>query len=162
MALTVFTNIASLNAQRRLEIMRDPHLGAFGAAALVFVLIGKISALSALDSDERVCAILISATLARMLAVAACAMFQYARLEGLGAAYIGRAGWPHAVVSLAAPAALGFYFHASMIPFAVSALAGLSVAFFSNRSLGGITGDVLGAVIEISECAALMAFAAMR
>jgi len=150
---------AVADRNRRLEILRDPHVGTIGTAAVACVLIGKTMALSAIPLSARVAALISSAVCARWMAVIACALFPYARQEGLGAAFIGRARWHH--VFLASAAALLFILiprgtALSMIQ--TSFVIGMGLALISNRAFGGITGDVLGAIIELVECAGLFVF----
>ena len=55
---------ASVSAERRLEIMKDPHMGTFGAVGLILVLFLKAATLASLTSDSSL-SILLAASLAR-------------------------------------------------------------------------------------------------
>ena len=55
------------NPERRLQIMKDPHLGAFGAMGLVLTLLLKFAALASLPSERTILAILLSASLGRWI-----------------------------------------------------------------------------------------------
>src|SRR6266498_1937436 len=55
---------ASASAERRLEIMKDPRVGAFGVIGLILVLFLKAAALASLTSASSF-AILLAASLAR-------------------------------------------------------------------------------------------------
>lgn len=145
---------------RRLEILRDPHIGSMGTAAVVLTMIAKIWGLAAISQSGRLVAVVCSAVIARWIAVLACAVFSYARQEGLGAAFIGRAKWTHVTATSLFSIAIILYLAGHPVACLVVPLVfGLGIAFIANRSFQGITGDCLGAVIEISETAALFVFA---
>jgi adenosylcobinamide-GDP ribazoletransferase len=95
--------------------------------------------------------LVVAPVLARAAVLIPMNLFPAARAESLGAR--SREGnWPVGL-AFALPAAL-------LAPVAAIAavLAGLSVAAFAARRLGGgISGDVYGAIIETSEIAALIA-----
>ncbi|MBI4180181.1 adenosylcobinamide-GDP ribazoletransferase [bacterium] len=149
---------------RRLEIMRDPHAGPMGMMAVFLVILGKTLALWELAPDLRVPAVLLAAIYARWILVPACALFSYARSEGLGAAYIGKATFGHVAASTACAAGLAYAFGgtAALLLIPLSILAGLGVGLAANRAFGGITGDVLGAMVEVTELAVLLGAACFR
>jgi adenosylcobinamide-GDP ribazoletransferase len=144
---------------RALEIMRDHAIGAFGATALVLVLVTDVAAFAGLGDDG-------SATLAGLAAGAAgravilplAMALPYARGEyGAGGMLQGIGARPVLVgvaltVLLAAPAgAAGLA--------AAAAAAGVCVLLgaFYRSWLGGVTGDLLGAAAKLAETAALVA-----
>lgn len=148
--------------ERRLEIMRDSRIGVMGAAALVLVLAFKIAALLALGSQWWVGA-LIAPAFGRWTAVYAIARFPAARSEGLAASVraaipgpqLQGASWLIAVIALPL-----FYWGDWYIVIAVLAAVCILLwwlASTTSRSLGGLTGDVYGALVEIGEVAALLA-----
>lgn len=145
---------------RFLAAARDPHIGAFGAVALILVLVAKFSLLTSAEVPplSMVFALMLIPPAARL--VASLAAFALPSLaEGRGAYFKQGLGsralcaWTVAIggtAILVAPAI---------------AIAGAMAAFLAvwywRRALGGMTGDTVGASIEITECAMLMAFAAM-
>jgi adenosylcobinamide-GDP ribazoletransferase len=144
--------------EQRLAIMHEGTVGALGAAAVVLVLGLKAGAFaSAAGRNEFL--VLVPA-LSRWTIVVAIAAFPYARPEGLGRAFHANAfPWPltiasatllGAVLVLAGPAGL-------IVAGVVAALA-LLAGHAISRSLGGLTGDVYGAINELAEVAALLAF----
>ena len=153
-------------APAALDIMRRSDIGALGAVTLVLVLLLQVAALSQAESagHGRGPAALIAAVVTGRLAITwACRRgVPAARPDGLGALVAGSvrpavaaaatavtlAAAAAAVISAtAAGGALGW-----TLPLAVAA--GLGVAFgvqrHAVRRLGGITGDVLGALAEIA------------
>ena len=148
---------ASAPMERRLEIMKDPHVGAFAAIGLILVLFLKATALVALSSAPSL-SILLAASLARWCILPA-GLFPLARPSGKGADFalgFRRAFiiWG-AILPLAIALVLG-------IRGVLSALAGIGTAAiilqFAKSRIGGVTGDVLGAVVETVETAVLLTF----
>jgi adenosylcobinamide-GDP ribazoletransferase len=147
--------------ERRLEIMSDPRTGAFGATAIGLSLLIKWAAISALMPTGHWPLLIIAAMSARFAVVPVMALFRYARAQGIGSPYSKMARWT--VPAALALTILGVYvFDVKAGPgMAVAALgAGLAVAWIASRRLGGVTGDVYGAAIEIAEIAALLTAAA--
>jgi adenosylcobinamide-GDP ribazoletransferase len=138
---------------RRLEIMKDSATGAFGALALVLAILLKTSAIYSLIMAKSWLALAIVPALGRFAIVVSAYKSSCARTGGLAKSsieYMTR-GTVLAAASFAvvltlllvpkfAPAFLGT---ATMSPLLVRSLA--------NRFLGGVTGDVLGAVNELTE-----------
>jgi adenosylcobinamide-GDP ribazoletransferase len=142
---------------RMLEIMRDSRIGAHGAAALVLLLIAKVAALAELAERRDLLPLLAFGTVARWLTAVLVVSFPYVRAEGLGRAFAGEAGRPQVAVAtgivVVVIALLG---PGLILPAAGAALAVLAFAFWLRRRLGGLTGDVYGAAIELGEVVMLM------
>jgi adenosylcobinamide-GDP ribazoletransferase len=150
---------------QRLEIMRDPRVGSFGVIALVLALLARVAALAALAQTLEVGAALIAAAaFSRALMPLAMLALPPARADGLAA----RAGRPHPARAAAAGViaiAIGLILLpplAAAAAMVVAALAGALPAMAAWRRLGGITGDVLGAVQQAGEIAFLLAVVALR
>jgi adenosylcobinamide-GDP ribazoletransferase len=152
--------LAATTRERRLEILRDPRLGAFGVAGLTLFLIAKVAAVSALP----VAALLpfvAAATFARWLIVLA-ARQPLARPSGLAAEFA--AGQTRTTLGLAAllpVALLGLGVFGSwrlLLAAALAHLIALGLIGLARARLGGVTGDVFGLIVELSELAALLAF----
>ncbi|MET7969740.1 adenosylcobinamide-GDP ribazoletransferase [Micromonospora sp. NPDC005305] len=154
--------VDALGSYRRgpaaLEIMKKPDVGPFGVVALVVVLLLQAAVLAELAGRSRPAALaaVVAATAAGRMAVAlACRRgVPAARPEGLGALVAGTVG-PVALVAgtaavalLAVPAVPGRPWQG---PLAVLAALAVAAGLLRHlvRRLGGITGDVLGAFVEI-------------
>lgn len=146
--------------ERMLAVMDDPRAGVFGVVAVVFVVLFKVHAIAALASD-RWRTLLIAPMLARW----SMTLFGYratAAKQGLGAHMImhmtgARLLFATASSLIVAVVVVGLRGLAAM---ALVALLALSSKRYFHRRLGGVTGDIFGAVAEICETIVLIAFAA--
>ncbi|MEV4121210.1 adenosylcobinamide-GDP ribazoletransferase [Micromonospora sp. NPDC049645] len=154
--------VDALGSYRRgaaaLEIMKKPDVGPFGVVALVVVLLVQAAALADLAgrSWPACLAAVVAATAAGRFGVTlACRRsVPAARPDGLGALVAGTVGpvalaaGGLAVVLLAVPAVPGRPWQG---PLAVVAAIAVALALLTHvvRRLGGITGDVLGATVEV-------------
>ncbi len=151
------------SAAQRLTIMRDSAVGAFGVCAVVLVLGLKATAFGSLAGPYRVEGLVLAPCLARWAAVVAIAAFPYARASGLGQAFHGHS------FPLAAPIAGACALCASVLLagwpglalFVAAAALALAIGAFVSERIDGLTGDSYGAIIEIGEGAALIAFVAL-
>jgi adenosylcobinamide-GDP ribazoletransferase len=148
--------------QRRLEIMKDSRIGTFGAVALMLILTLKIAALYSLVQTAQWQALLLTPMLSRLAMVLGAYRSIYPRPEGgLGKSFCEQLSFRHVAGALLLTLA-GIAASAPLLG-GILLLSGLVcvglLRFCSQRWLGGITGDVLGALNEISE-AVLLAVAA--
>jgi adenosylcobinamide-GDP ribazoletransferase len=147
---------------RTLAIMRDARIGAHGAAALVLVLLAKSAALAELAARDEPWLLVAGPAVARFLVVPLVVGFPYARPEGLGKAFHGTAGAREVTVAaILAAAAIAPALPRSIGPAAAAAAAASAVALLARRRLGGLTGDVYGAAIELAEVV-FLSVAALR
>lgn len=143
--------------QRRLAILKDPHLGTFGAAGLTLLLVGKWSALAHVPA----LAPLLAAPLARWGMVYLLRAHRPARPDGLGATFAGRLPLGWATLALALPALAVLWASGEPLRWAAAAALGVGAAVLLGRllaaRLGGVTGDVCGAAGEGAELVTLLA-----
>ena len=148
---------ASVSPERRLEIMKDPHVGAFGVIGLILVLFLKAAALVSLGSASSLC-ILLAASLARWCILPA-GLFPLARSTGLGADF--KLGLRRSSILFAAiiPLILMILLGLRGV---LSVLAGVGAAaliiWLAKVRIGGVTGDVFGMIVEIVEPIVLLVF----
>ncbi|MFG1917628.1 adenosylcobinamide-GDP ribazoletransferase [Micromonospora sp. NPDC048898] len=154
--------VDALGSYRRgaaaLEIMKKPDVGPFGVVALVVVLLVQSAALADLAGRSGLAclAAVVAATAAGRFGVTvACRRgVPAARPDGLGALVAGTVGpvavtvGAVAVALLAVPAVPGRPWQG---PLAVATALAVALALLTHvvRRLGGITGDVLGATVEV-------------
>jgi adenosylcobinamide-GDP ribazoletransferase len=144
---------------RILRIMDDSHTGAFGIMAIGLLLIGKFALLTTLRYNAARDALVCAAVMGRYSLTLLCCLFRPAKDVGLGIMIISSSGARELIIATAigiVPVAVLFRLHAA---YAVSGLAvSLLVALYARRKIGGLTGDVLGASLELTELASLFSF----
>ena len=149
--------LASTSLERRLEIMKDPHVGVFGAIGLILVLMLKGATLAMLTPVTSY-GILLSATLARWCILPA-GLLPSARSGGLGADF--SSGLRRSFIYVGAVLPLGLALGLGVRGI-LSLLAGLAMAalvlWLAKSRIGGVTGDVFGMIIEVVETVVLLGF----
>lgn len=149
--------------ERRLEIMRDTHLGSFGALSLVFGVGIRASILTGVFSPDTAALVVITgATLSRAVLPGLMRWLPPARADGLAATAGSPGPTQIAIATLLAvvTALLTIGFWPAMSALAAAIIAAVIVALVARRLVGGQTGDVLGATQVIVETAVLGAAAA--
>jgi adenosylcobinamide-GDP ribazoletransferase len=153
-------------ADQALEIMRRSDAGPFGVGTLVLVLLVQVSALASAPHGWAGASGLVLAAVTSRVAVVLATGSPSARPSGFGALVAGRTSAAGRVASvavlLAAVAAGGLALGgvAAAARGLLAVVAGLAVAALlrlaARRRLGGMTGDVFGAVIELSTATVLL------
>jgi adenosylcobinamide-GDP ribazoletransferase len=156
--------------ERRLEIMRDSRIGAYGTLAMVLAVLAKVSlfeALQTLQPLELIILISVAAGFSRALVVDLLWATKPARSDGLSA-MAGRPTRNGALIALLLGGGLAFFGGAFALSpeaaiFAIIA-GGLTLAAvraLAMKMIGGQTGDVCGAVQVLSEIAMLAVYVVM-
>ncbi|MBF0528790.1 MAG: adenosylcobinamide-GDP ribazoletransferase [Deltaproteobacteria bacterium] len=141
---------------RQLEIMKDSRIGTFGVLALILVLGLKTALLSELP-DWRI--LLLVPVWGRWAVSFTAALSSYARAEGgLGRPFVNLTGRRELYLAGGATLVLSFLIMGlgGIIVTLVLTLAALLGVWTWQRQLGGVTGDILGAVIEMGETIGLL------
>jgi adenosylcobinamide-GDP ribazoletransferase len=141
-----------------LQIMKRSDIGPFGVVTLVLVLLIQVTALARADETGRgPVTIVVAAVAARLAIMLACRQGVPAAQPGLGALVAGTVN-PVPGILLAQAAIIGAVAIGPI--YAVALVAGLIASFaltaLATRRLGGITGDVLGAVAETTATVCLL------
>jgi len=149
------------DATRRLEVMRDPRLGSFGVTALVVVLVADVAALASMSAARALVALVIAGALSRLTTLWIVALVPYVRETGLGVAAWEPSHRATDLVLGTACAALACLldWRRSLLAIAVVAIATLILVAIARRRVGGATGDVCGAAVELGQLATLVVFA---
>lgn len=144
--------------EKRLAIMRDANLGAFGVLALIVVLMAKWVALERLLASGAFIWLLVIFSLSRNMMVELMTTLPYAREEeGMARGFVKGASPKHRFVSHIISLALCLIFGPVGLLFFV--LAGLVTWLFRRicrTQFGGITGDLLGTANEMVEICLLI------
>ncbi len=141
--------------------MRDSRLGTHGGLALIFVLVAKVLVVGELllRDTHPIAALAAACAVGRGMAVLLMYRHRYAREKGLGNLFIGKVSLQQTLVTMAMGVALATVLlglqglRAALITLVL--IWGLGWAL--KRTLGGQTGDTLGAAIELGELLFLLA-----
>ena len=128
--------------------MKDSRIGTNGTVALILYFLAKAVFLAAVNPEY----ILLYPVISRMATSINAGLGEYARKKGMSNGIIEKNGKKDAAVSIAITAVLSFAI-LRLKGLIVLALAILFILFFMEnvkRKIGGITGDTLGALLEIS------------
>lgn len=144
--------LSARSPERILEIMKDSRVGAHASMALVGLLLFKFSLLASLTAAQ-FSILLVMPMLSRWVHLIGIIGFPYARAQGLGKGFHEAAQWIPFLLSGGIVCGLSIFFvgWAGLISFIVSVF---FVTLFASRIstlLGGLTGDLYGAIIELSE-----------
>jgi cobalamin 5'-phosphate synthase/cobalamin synthase len=141
-----------------LRIMRDHVIGSYGGTALVLLVALKVAAYSALLSSDRwFVAILLTPAVGRWSILLLTAALPYARQTASVVRGMGKSSLVWGTLTLAVALATPRLWCAGVAAGA-AVVVSAGWGFYCRRKIGGITGDTLGANVQLCECAALVAF----
>ena len=155
--------------ERILEIMKDSRVGAFGVVSFVMIALfnfAVLTELANLSTWALLPAIYSAPIIGRFIMVITIGSFPYARPEGMGKAfaeYTTRSTVIFASVeTLILLSPLILISQAMIQPLIISLVVTLAFSLyfgrFSTKKIGGVTGDIYGAVTTISEALVLLSF----
>jgi adenosylcobinamide-GDP ribazoletransferase len=158
LADTMDALLSHRSREDKLRIMKDPHQGTFGVLAIVLDILLKSALLGTLlATPYAAAALILFPAWARLAASVVSVMCEYARREGgLGQPVVDCCGVRElieATVFTVIASAFGGIPCLLAVAFALAWSFGL--VFVWNRTLGGVTGDLLGATVELTEVASL-------
>ena len=145
--------------ERRLEIMRTKNVGAYAVAGGAMLLILKFAAIASLTAGwDRFWIIVLFPAMSRWGMALALSVFPYAREQGLGTAFRG-VKTAHVVIAgaIALIAAVIFAGLSGIILFAIAIIVAILAGLWITKMMGGLTGDIYGAINELSEVIILVA-----
>lgn len=147
------------NRERMLEIMKDSCSGSFGVVAFGVLLLLQYGTILDLPVQRLVEAVLLMPVIGRLMMVAAISLYPYARPEGMGKAFAAYANGKSFRFIFA-------YTLCLIVPFGWQGFwalmaAGIFTHCFAKhvvKLLGGLTGDVYGAICTLTELIVLVAY----
>ncbi len=143
---------------RMIEVMKDSRLGTHGVLAVTGIILLKVALINAIASPA---ALLSMPIFSRTAMVFGAAFSRCAREEGLGCMFIKGVGWKDALSSGLMAGILAYMFTGLVF---VSVMEGVLLATamvfirMMDRKIGGMTGDTLGALEEISSVVFLFVY----
>ena len=148
-----------------LRILKDSRIGAFGALALILALMLKISLLADLGAMAPI-GFVLGQSLSRALPVIQLGIQPYARREDPESKSrdVARSGRPQALIAAAWVAIIvGLGLAAGVDPVGIAGavaamgVVGVVLGVYVQRRAGGLTGDFMGALQQLSELGILFA-----
>jgi adenosylcobinamide-GDP ribazoletransferase len=141
---------AHTTRERRLEILKDPRVGTFGALALIIAVGISTTTIATLDTTDAVKALIIAHTLSRW-AILPVSKLPPAKPGGSGS--LLRVTTP-SLIAATVLAALVVTPLGGAPALLAAAVAAALTGFVLHTTLGGITGDGYGATAKVAELAA--------
>jgi len=150
--------------ERRLEIMRDSRVGSFGVLGAICVLLLKFALFASIERHRLSLAFFVVLPCARWAMVLALRIFPSARSGGLGATFRQTVTLPRLIVAgaMALLFALVVGHGVGVLIWSAATCTALLLGVWVTHLIGGLTGDIYGAIEEVTEVVALLLFVAMR
>lgn len=144
---------------RKLEIMKDSRVGAFGVVSFVMLMFVQYALLSDLAPMLFVPALFVMPIIGRLAMVLAVACFPYAREDGMGKTFADMADRSTVVIAALTTAILVLPWGAlAAAALVLGTLFALLFCRMITNVLGGVTGDVYGAATVLTETLVLAVF----
>jgi adenosylcobinamide-GDP ribazoletransferase len=146
----------------RLEIMKDERIGAFGFAAGAILILLKFSVLSSLvGTPASLTGLILAPTLGRWSLTLAIAYFPYARKHGLGRNVKDKSTWRQVALATGTSILVAYFTYQWMglVIMLTVVLVVWLCARFTVKRISGLTGDIYGAICEITELVVLLMLA---
>lgn len=139
---------------RILEIMKDPCIGANGALAMMIYVIAKILLIA--DLDWRI--VLIMPAISRLNTVIHAGFGKYARQDGMGKDIVDETTKKGALFATICTLFIAFIVLkiTGVLLVGVAILFGFLSLYYIQKIIDGITGDTMGAVLELTSVVILL------
>lgn len=149
--------LANKNRQTTLEIMKDSRIGAFGVQAIVLHIIFILILLLSIENIYLVMPL--SFFNSRLISAIIISYKKPAKDEGLGSLF--HKSKPKKLITISSVAYIIFLIFLDvkyLIPLGINYILAQIISYISYKKIGGITGDVHGAIIELGVVASLLSF----
>jgi len=140
-----------------LRIMRDSRIGAMGVIGIAVILLVKFALIESLSMPDLCRALVMATTFSRWSQALACLISGYARREGKATLFIAHAQRNDIIMGglFTLVLFIGLAGIKGILVFVSAFLAGLLFVRYARIKIGGMTGDVIGALNEITEAVVL-------
>lgn len=150
--------------EKVIEIMKDSRVGSFGVIAIVFILVLKYILIKSLPNSFVLKTLILSCGASRIGVSFLFGVGKTARPGGLGSMFTGKDSKKYFLISLIIFTLIGFLIEKEV--FLISLVAvfvfDLCLMKYSYKIIGGFTGDVYGAAIELGEVVSIFTFLVVR
>jgi adenosylcobinamide-GDP ribazoletransferase len=151
---------AGWDKEHILAIMRDSRIGSYGAIAITFSLLGRFVLLTELPPAKFVAYFAASQVLSRWTSLPLSFFLLPARVDsGQGSRVAGKVSWSSFLLgTFLAFGITAFFSRAALLWAGLTAVAIAAVSgLYYQKRLGGITGDCLGATVQLTEIGVYLA-----
>jgi adenosylcobinamide-GDP ribazoletransferase len=141
-----------------LAIMKDSHIGVMGTLGLISVFLLKVGLLMSLPAATLFPALLLMPVISRLSIVLLFKQFPYARDEGKAKMFFDGFTWTQAFIAFLIASILAVFLPPASGVVALLVVLPMTTLWgtYATKKLGGITGDVGGAMNEIAEVVVLL------
>ncbi len=141
--------------ERSLQIMKDPAAGPVAVIVLVLILLLKWTAINIVIEKQQLALLLFAPMLGRISILILMLTTRYIRVGGIGEKI--SANCPKGTAAtLLFFGVIGSLFFLGFLPISLMLITLFIIRYFSNKRLGGTTGDVYGATVELVETSILL------
>lgn len=139
--------------EEMLMIMRDSRVGVMGALSLISVILLKIGLLFSITGPLKITVLILMCVLSRWSAIFSIFLFPYARQDGKAKVFIGGVNLKIFALStiMVFILAMAIWRIKGLMALLIIAGCVYLTGKFIRKKIGGITGDTLGATIELTE-----------
>lgn len=155
---------SSRSRERILEIMKDSRTGSFGVIAIVFDILAKYVLIKNTASSVIAYSLILSCGCARSSVSMLFGIGKSARPGGMGDMFLNKDSAKYFIIGTAIFISAGFCMsgYVFLIALFMCYILSFLVMKQSYRIIGGLTGDVFGAICELSEILSLAVFMEVR
>lgn len=143
---------------RMLEIMKDSRVGTNGVLVLIVNIVLKMVLLISIDPEIVPTLLLLMPVVSRLMVVLLSAISKYARNNGMGGFFIGKTTKLQLVITITLVLFMHLIYLEGLFLLGMIIILTLIYRYHVYSKIDGITGDVLGAVVEMSEVFYLMLY----
>lgn len=136
--------------EEMLKIMKDSRIGAFGVLSIIWLLILNLSLSYYIENKF----LIIVPIVGRASALLAASISKYAREEGgMGGGFVNNCGVKEGLIGIISSFAIGLIISNTLmaLPIFLTFIIVIILTKYMGSRLGGMTGDTIGAIIEISQ-----------
>lgn len=135
--------------ERMLEIMKDSRVGTNGVLVLIFSLVFKLVLIYSIEMPVNL--LIVMPVLGRFMVVFMSRISTYARKNGMGGFFIGKTTTPQLIIALFITLLVHIIQPALLWVSLIVLVLMVVYRYHVYLKIDGITGDILGAIVEMSE-----------
>jgi adenosylcobinamide-GDP ribazoletransferase len=136
--------------EKIIEIMKDPNVGTFGVLSIIILVIFKFLLIYKINNYLFI-VLLIMPVFSRFCSVLSSRIGKYPKEDGLGNMFIGQVSNFQLFISFIFTLPLLYFNFLLYFAFIINIVFTMLFVKYISKKIDGITGDTLGAVVEINE-----------